>query len=329
MSVDYGRHGAVGYFFGVLKWTRKYLVSMDRKTRKLMRQNTHSASLERLYLPRGEGGRGMTMIEFEWEREAVASTLYLARCTDPQVRGTMAMQNFLMEVGRYSYLQKAQEVLNGYDLGYSLTENDTDDLPVPKLVHQQLKEAQLQMLRDRLSRKVLHGVFMNTLAPDCDQTATHAWLSDGRLRPTTEGQIIKEHHDRVFYQLVCAVAGTLGLTIPKVLRAPRGKITPGVTGTFAKRLIIDQTLLTDREISDRRPDLVVCLRNQRRVIIFELAYAWDPTVTEWKNQKRRELAAGLSHQWPGYRIEVIPVVVGRPWPRKQLQKAPEEIANLQ
>ena len=70
---------------------------MDRKTRKLMRQNTahhHSASLERLYLPRGEGGRGMTMIGFEWEREAVASTLYLARCTDPQVRGAMAMQNF-------------------------------------------------------------------------------------------------------------------------------------------------------------------------------------------------------------------------------------------
>ena len=91
-----------------------------------------------------------------------------------------------MEVGRYSYLQKAQEVLDRYDFGYSLTENDTDDLPVPKLVHQQLKEAQLQTVRDRWSRKVLHGVFMNhTLAPDCDQTATHAWLSDGRLRPTT------------------------------------------------------------------------------------------------------------------------------------------------
>ena len=124
--------------------------------------------------------------------------------------------------------------------------------------------------------------------------------------------LFKEHHDRVLYQLVCAVAGTLGLTIPKVLRAPRGEIAPGVMGTFAKRLIIDQTS-SDREISDRRPDLVVRLRSQRRVIIFEVACAWDPTVTERKNQKRREyqeLAADLSHQWPGYRIEAIPVVVG-------------------
>ena len=63
-----------------------------------------------------------------------------------------------MEVDRYSYLQRAQDVLNRYELRYSLT-NDSDDLPVPKSVHQQLKEAQLQTLRDRLSHKVLHGVF--------------------------------------------------------------------------------------------------------------------------------------------------------------------------
>ena len=127
------------YFFGVLKWSKRDLVGMDRKTRKIMRQNKahhNSASLERLYLPRAEGGRGLTI---EWETEAVTSTLYLARCPDPQVRGAMAMQKFLMEVDRYSYLQRAQEVLNRYELGYSLT-IDSDDLPVPKTVHQQLKE---------------------------------------------------------------------------------------------------------------------------------------------------------------------------------------------
>ena len=119
--------------------------------------------------------------------------------------------------------------------------------------------------------------------------------------------IYKERHDRVLYQLVRAVSDNLGLKVPKQLRAP------GVMGTSAKRLIIDQSLLTDREISDRRPDLVVRLTSQRRVVIFEVACAWEPTVTERENQKRRkyqELAADLSHQWPGYRIEVIPVVVG-------------------
>ena len=43
------------------------------------------------------------------------------------------------------------------------------------------------------------------------------------------------------------------------------------------------------------------------MVIFEVACAWEPTVTERENQ---ELAADLSHQWPGYRIEVILVVVG-------------------
>ena len=71
------------------------MVSMDRKTRKMVRKNKAyhniSASLERLP-SQGEGGRGMTMIEFEWEREAVASTLYLVRFRDPQVQGATAMK---------------------------------------------------------------------------------------------------------------------------------------------------------------------------------------------------------------------------------------------
>ena len=125
--------------------------------------------------------------------------------------------------------------------------------------------------------------------------------------------IYKERHDRVLYQLVRALSDNLGLKVPKQLRAPGGKIAPGVMGTSVKRLIIDQTLLTDREIFDRRPDLVVRLRIQRRVVIFEVACAWEPTITDRENQKRRkyqELGADLLHQWPSYRIEVIPVVVG-------------------
>ena len=88
---------------------------------------------------------------------------------------------------KYSYLQKAQEVLDKFDLGYSLTEKGEDELPLLKPVQQ----AQHQTLRDKLCHKRLHGVFTNQTVPlECDQKATHAWLNDGRLRPTTEGLFI-------------------------------------------------------------------------------------------------------------------------------------------
>lgn len=56
------------------------------------------------------------------------------------------------------------------------------------------------------------------------------------------------------------------------------------------------------------------LKAQKKAVIFELAWAWDVT---GKIKKRRnridkylELAADLANQWLGYRVEVIPVVLG-------------------
>ena len=136
------------------------------------------------------------------------------------------MQKCLMEVYRYSYFERAQEVLNRYELGYSLT-IDSDDLPVPKAVHQQLKEAQLQTLRDRLSHKVLHGVFINqTIAPDCDQKAgwlsdrSLAWLSDGTLRPTTEGLIVAAQ-DGVVHTRACQ-SRILKMSLPAMQNVQNG-----------------------------------------------------------------------------------------------------------
>ena len=50
------------YFFGILKWTKADLISLDRTTRRIMRKNKchqYSAAPERLYLPRTRGGKGL------------------------------------------------------------------------------------------------------------------------------------------------------------------------------------------------------------------------------------------------------------------------------
>ena len=125
--------------------------------------------------------------------------------------------------------------------------------------------------------------------------------------------LYKARHDRVLYQLTKAIAESLGLEVPKALRAPGGEIKGGVIGPPGRRIVIDQTIPTDRQTPDRRPDLVVKVRSKKRAAIFEVACAWDPLVATRERQKRTkylELAADLAHQWPGYRIEVIPVVVG-------------------
>ena len=54
------------YTAGILDWTVDELKEMDRKTRKLMTMNDvlhPRADVDRLYVPREEGGRGMKSVE--------------------------------------------------------------------------------------------------------------------------------------------------------------------------------------------------------------------------------------------------------------------------
>ncbi len=131
--------------------------------------------------------------------------------------------------------------------------------------------------------------------------------------PVYEHREYTTRHDSVLYLLVRAVAEKLNIKIPQSVRKPGGGVRSGVIREKGVTLLIDLTLPTDRQTENRRPDLVVRLGKEKRVIVFEIAVTWDPSVEEREREKRAkysDLAADLAHQWQGYRITVVPVVVG-------------------
>lgn len=70
----------IQYSFGIIKWTQAELRKIDRQTRKLMNMNgaLHPrADVDRLYLPRKEGGRGMHSIETSHAIAAEGLNTYL------------------------------------------------------------------------------------------------------------------------------------------------------------------------------------------------------------------------------------------------------------
>ena len=65
--------GVLQYTMPLIGWFQRELQQLDIKTRALLtRCGAHcpNASKDRLYLPRGEGGRGLLGVELLWEREA-------------------------------------------------------------------------------------------------------------------------------------------------------------------------------------------------------------------------------------------------------------------
>ena len=79
---------AFRYFFVQVKWPDKTLVQLDRLTRKIFQRfNSHhySASIEQLYLRQIIGGRGVVNICQAYEREVVASALYLVESVQDEL----------------------------------------------------------------------------------------------------------------------------------------------------------------------------------------------------------------------------------------------------
>lgn len=179
------------YYFGAMRWKRTELRDLDRKTRKIMRQNgSHhfSASLERLYLPRNEGGRGLQNLEQTWEMETTSAAKYLQDVQDPQVIGAMEQQRTLLGGNEYSFLEEAQDILAKYGIEHDLTVNSEEGSKNLKMLMKEVKTKQKKGLCNRLLAKRLHGIHANQVRrPESNKTATHQLVVDRRTTQSGDG----------------------------------------------------------------------------------------------------------------------------------------------
>ena len=46
------------------------------------------------------------------------------------------------------------------------------------------------------------------------------------------------------------------------------------------RLVVDLSIPTDRQLTERRADLVAYYQELRRIVIYEIACAWEPLIED-------------------------------------------------
>lgn len=79
----------ITYTFGVLAWTPTDIQALDRKIRTLLTKyiiHHPKSAIERLYLPRCEGGRGLTNLELALKQEKNSLCKYFNRQNHPSIR---------------------------------------------------------------------------------------------------------------------------------------------------------------------------------------------------------------------------------------------------
>ena len=166
---------------------------MDTNTRKLMtmyRINHPKTDVDRIYLPRKEGGRGLMQIECTYKISVIGLDTYLEKTKDRILR-----QVYKYDINKklYSIHKDASKFIQDIQLQVNFNENQ-ETMPIAKRVKSLKKDVKLQILtnlKERWKGKPLHGQYAEKVGKaDVEKELTHRWLQCSGLKSETEGLII-------------------------------------------------------------------------------------------------------------------------------------------
>lgn len=326
------------YTFGIIKWSQTDLIKLQRTINTTMtahRKHHPRSCIQRLTLPRSEGGRGI---------------IDIVNLHNKQIS---TLRNFFHDRAETSSLHQA------------IVQNDKKHTPLNLKNHNPQRNETITDAKDKVAtwkQKSLHGRHYQDLQqPHVDKTASNAWLQRGELFPETEAfmlaiqdQVIdtrnyqkhiirnpniadtcrrccsssetiqhitgackaivqtdyKHRHDQVAAIIHQYLAHKYKLIDEKV---PYYKYTPqSVLENSNYRLYWDRTIITDKTVHFNRPDVTVLDKNNKTAYLIDIAicntHNLQTTHTE-KIAKYTDLSIEIKTQWQINSTRTIPIVL--------------------
>ena len=336
--------------FGILDWTKKEIEDIDIKTRKTLTQggNFHiNSSVDRLYTPRKEGGRGLSCVNDIFITRIVSLTEHL--------KDQSRSHKFLAEVLRH---ESDKLIRLGTEL-CTATKVEVEEEPNPKKVSCNVRESLKKEHAKAWSEKPQHGYLLNKQQkqPDYDKEATNAWLNDRYMSSHIEGYVcaIQEQEIRT-RELIhkrenpesspkCRFCKVMNESIFHILNSCdhlSASMYLPVRHNEVAKVIYDEllkmydnnqevkspepTFRTDRielwwdkkitvqpSVEFNKPDIVFWELQKKQCLIIDICVPMDVNVKREEKVKRDKymiLASRLQRLYPKYKFETVPIVIG-------------------
>ena len=316
----------VRYAAGVVDWNQNELQAMDRKTRKLLTiyGGLHPKSdVDRIYLDRKKGGRGLMGVEETVRYEEQSLYKYFEQKIGEVMENVKRQLKAGSELtAKQLQMEQRKNRMDGWK-GKAMhgqhprqTEEFAGSESWQWLKRGSLKRetesliiaAQDQALRTNHRKAKIEKQEVSSLCRMCqnkDETVTHLVSECSKMAQRE----YKGRHDKVASAVHWGLAKKYGLSHAEKWYDHRAD---SVSENQSVKLLWDFNIQTDKVIHARRPDIVLVKKLEKQCLIIDIAVPGDSRTwakEEEKIDKYEELAWELRRIW-NMQTKVIPVVVG-------------------
>ena len=179
------------YSFNIINWQLQEIKKLDRKTRKLLtmyKMNHPKADVDRIYISRKEGGRGLIQLECTYKTTTIGLETYLREKNE-----TLLRQVYHHEEHKklYSVQKEAYKFRREIQMQDVETEENVSATKCARRAKEHAKKRFMEMTRENWVAKPMHGQYPERVnKADVDKEGTHKWLKSASLKGETEGFII-------------------------------------------------------------------------------------------------------------------------------------------
>jgi hypothetical protein len=173
--------------FDIINWRIEEIKQIDRNTRKMLtmyKMHHPKADIDRLYVKRREGGRGLVQVEAAYKAEIINIAEYL-NTKHKEDRFVNTVKNHeSTQQSMNSILKSAAKIIG--ELSQLSAKNDAKQDGI-----QHTKERLGEVLKKKWKNEVMHGQCIRNVDRQLiSEVDTFLWLSKGDLKVETESEIV-------------------------------------------------------------------------------------------------------------------------------------------
>ena len=287
--------GFIRYSAGIVTWRVNELQDLDRKTRKLLTMYSmfhKKGDVDRLYIKRAEGGRGLISVEDCVLIEKNCLYEYIRNSQEPMLKEIQgegvvdigAEKNFIKDKRKNNLKEKKlhNAFFSNTEFRDAISWDWLKKGDLKKATEGTLMAAQEQAIR---TRSIKHHIDKENISPLCricgerEETVAHL-ISE--CKNLAQKQYKQWRHDKIAQVIHWQLCKDYNLEHAEKWYDHRPQVT--VENDKVKTLW-DMKIQTDKVLEHSRPDIVVLEKDQRICKIIDVACPFNTRIIEKEREK--------------------------------------------